>query len=87
MSIPRLELTAAVLSMRLDLLLQKELQIPPCILAFWSDSNAMFHITHNTRKRFPVFVANRVPIIEHPTNFFNRKYISSKANPADMRQD
>ena len=83
-SIPRLELTAAVLSVRLDILLQKELQITACTSTFWSDSTAVLHIIHNSRKRFPVFVANRVSIIERHTDVSDWKYIPSKANPADI---
>ena len=49
MSIPRLELTAAVLSVRLDILLRKELQITACTSTFWSDSTAVLHIIHNSR--------------------------------------
>ena len=59
-SIPRLELTAVVLSVRLDKLLRKELQITACTSTFWSDSTVVLHIIHNSRKRFPVFVANSV---------------------------
>ena len=83
-SIPRLELTAAVLSVRLDILLRKELQITACTSTFWSDSTAVLHIIHNSRKRFPVFVANRVSIIERHTDVSDWKYIPSKVNPADI---
>ena len=83
-SIPRLELTAAVLSVRLDILLRKELQTTAITSTFWSDSTAVLHIIHNSRKRFPVFVANRVSIIERHTDVSDWKYIPSKVNPADI---
>ena len=83
-SIPRLELTAAVFSVRLDILLRKELQITACTSTFWSDFTAVLHIIHNSRKRFPVFVANRVSITERHTDVSDWKYIPSKVNPADI---
>ena len=83
-SIPRLELTAAFLSVKLDILLRKELQITACTSTFWSDSTAVFHIIHNSRKRFPVFVADRVSIIERHTDVSDWKYISSKVDPVDI---
>ena len=83
-SIPRLELTAAVLSVRLDILLRKKLQTTACTSTFWSDSTAVLHIIHNSRKRFPVFVANRMSITERHTDVSDWKYIPSKVNPADI---
>ena len=44
----------------------------------------MLHIIHNSRKRFPVFVANRVSIIERHTDVSDWKYIPSKVNPSDI---
>ena len=44
----------------------------------------MLYIIHNSRKRFPVFVFNRVFIIERHTDVSNRKYIPSKINPANI---
>ena len=53
-NIPRLELTAAVLSVRLDILLRKELQVTACTSTFWSDSTAVLHIILNSRPFVPV---------------------------------
>ena len=65
-SIRRLELTAAVLSVRFHLLVTKELDLPNCSCVFWTDSTATLQCTQNNTKRFPVFVANRLAIIcEH----------------------
>ena len=83
-SIPRLELTAAVLSVRLDILLRKELQVSACTSTCWSDSTAVLHNIHNSRKHFPIFVPYRVSILEHHTDVSDWKYIPSKANCADV---
>ena len=82
MSIPRLELSAAVLSVRLDIFLRKEMNIFDSS-TFWSDSTAVLQIIRNSKKRFPVFVANRVSVIERHSNISSWKYVPSGLNPAD----
>ena len=66
-SIPRLELTAAVLAARLDELAKRELKIPLDSF-FWVDSTAVLYCIRNITKRFPVFVANRLATIESLSN-------------------
>ena len=66
-SVPRLELTVAVVSVRLEQLVKKEIGIPDIKSVFWTDSTAVLHIPRNTTKRFPVFVANRLAVIETHT--------------------
>ena len=83
-SIPRLELTAAVLSVRLYLLVTKELDLPNCNCVFWTDSTATLQCIQNNTKRFPVFVANRLAIICEHTSTNSWKYVPSKLNPADF---
>ena len=84
MSIPRLELSAAVLSVRLDIFLRKELRFNNGSSTFWSDSMAVLHIIRNSRKRFPVFVANRVSVIERHSDITDWKHVPSSLNPADI---
>ena len=83
-SIPRLELTAAVLSVRLCQIVQKELNLPNCRSVYWTDSTAVLQIIHNETKRFPIFVANRVVVINEHTEIKSWKYVPSKLNPADF---
>ena len=83
-STPRLELTAAVLSVRFYLLVTKELDLPNCNCVFWTDSAATLQGIQNSTKRFPVFVANRLAIICEHTSTSSLKYVSSKLNPADF---
>ena len=84
LSIPKLELTAAVLAVRLDILLRKELKLDNCISTFWSDSTSVLLTIKNTTKRFPVFVANRIPIIESHSNVTDWRHVPSELNPADL---
>ena len=83
-SIPRLELTAAVLAVRLTEKMQRELNLESCISIFWCDSTAVFNCIKNRTKRFPVFVANRLAIIEQGSDPNNWHYLPSKLNPADL---
>lgn len=66
-TIPRLELTAAVLAVRVDLMLRSELQIPLQESVFWTDSTSVLKHIKNEDKRFHTFVANRVTTIREAT--------------------
>ena len=57
-SIPRFELTAAVLAVRLNALVKGELNFDVCRSYFWVDSTAVLLSILNRSKRFPIFVAN-----------------------------
>ena len=82
-SIPKLELTAAVLAVRLSCLLKAELDLL-VVSTFWTDSTAVLHCIKNNTKRFPVFVANRLTIIEQNTELDCWRHVPSNLNPADL---
>ena len=67
-SIPKLELTAAVVSVRLEQLVRKELCLINCKFFFWTDATAVLQVIKNASKRFPIFVANRIAIIGEHTS-------------------
>ena len=67
-SIPRLELTAAVLAVRLNALVKGEVKFDVCQSYFWIDSTAVLLSILNRSKRFPTFVANRLAIIEQSSD-------------------
>ena len=82
-TIPRLELTAAVVSTRVSLALKQELDYQDIIEVFWTDSQVVIGYIHNESKCFHTFVANRVQEIRHHTKPEQWHYIASKSNPAD----
>ncbi|XP_025760779.1 uncharacterized protein LOC106097018 [Oreochromis niloticus] len=82
-TIPRLELAAAVLAVRLDKMLSVELKLNLSESVFWSDSTTVLQYIANTTTRFKTYVANRVSIIHALTKVEQWRYISSKLNPAD----
>ena len=59
-SIPRMELVAATLSVKQSALLRKELQYPDMKEAFWTDSQAVLGYIANESKKVKIFVANRI---------------------------
>ena len=59
-SIPRPELNAAVLSVKMACLLKKELKLEEIKEWFWTDSKVVIGYIKNYARRFKTFVANRV---------------------------
>ena len=82
-SIPRLELTAAVLAVRLDELMSKELEKPQDSSFFYADFSAVLFCTRNATSRYSVFVANRLAIIDEHTDVHKWRHIPSSLNTAD----
>ncbi|XP_030609336.1 uncharacterized protein LOC115796980 [Archocentrus centrarchus] len=82
-TIPRLELTAAVLAVRIDRLLKAELQLKLENSTFWTDSTPVLKYIQNETKRFHTFVANRISFIREATAISQWRYIDTRQNPAD----
>ena len=82
-SIPRLELTAATLSVRVSDMLRKELDIPVASEEFWTDIQVVVSYISNEACLFKTFVANRVQFIRENTKVQQWHYVSSQSNPAD----
>lgn len=66
-TIPRLELQAAVTSVKVGLQVRRELRLTDVHEFFWSDSKVVLGYIANERRRFHVFVANRVQLIQDST--------------------
>ena len=66
-SIPRLALTAATLSVKVSDMLRSELVIPVSSEEFWTDSQVVLGYISNDPRRFKTFVANRVQFIREIT--------------------
>ena len=63
MTIPRLELSAAVVVIQLDKMLREELDITVDDSIFWSDSTSVLQYIRNESRRFHTFVANWISVI------------------------
>ncbi|XP_060596964.1 uncharacterized protein LOC132750911 [Ruditapes philippinarum] len=84
LSIPRLELAAAVLAVKLYQLVTQELDIEIHDTIFWTDSMIVLGYINNVKKRFKTFVANRLSYIHDVTTPKDWRYVPSKLNPADL---
>ena len=83
-SIPRLELTAATLSVEVSTFIKRELKIDNIKETFWSDSKVVLGYIRNNSKKFKVFVANRIQQIQAGSKVDQWKYVPTKLNPADF---
>ena len=83
-TVPRLELTAAVLSVRISRFLQEELKLQNVTEVFWTDSMVVLGYIANEARRFHVYVANRVQEIRNHTEPSQWRHIATDDNPADL---
>ena len=83
MSTPRLELTAAVVSVKIACLIRKELNLGNIAERFWTDSQVVLAYIRSTTKRFKVFVANRAQKIQEHSDANQWKYEKGRDNAAD----
>ena len=65
---PRLELMAASLSVKVGYMLQNELSFEELSEVYWTDSQAVLGYINNDTKRFHAFVTNRVQLINDHTD-------------------
>lgn len=83
LTVPRLELLAAVLSVKVDSLLRYEIRLPLEKSVFWTDSTTVLQYIASCAGRFKTFVANRLNVIQEACTIEQWKYVKSKLNPAD----
>ena len=83
-TIPRLELTSAVLAVKVSLMLEKELNYTNLQHYFYTDSKVVLGYISNSSKRFHVFVSNRVGFIQAHTTASQWSHIDGKSNPSDV---
>ena len=83
MTIPRMELSAAVLSTRLDKLIREEIEYAIDSSVFWTDSTCVLRYVENDERRYQTFVANRVSAIREQSLPSQWRYVDTKLNPAD----
>lgn len=82
-SIPRLELCAAVLAAEVAELVQQELSTTIHEVNFYTDSKVVLGYICNEERRFQVYVHNRVERIRHSTQIHQWHYVPTHVNPAD----
>ena len=82
-SIPRLELQAAVLATRVCKMLREELGLNIDRTFLWTDSEIMLHYLKNEKRRLQTSVANRVEKIKEHSPVHYWSHVTGTLNPAD----
>lgn len=82
-TIPRLELMASVLAVRLSNLIRAELDWNIDYITFWTDSTTVLQYIRNENRRFQRFVATRLEEIHEHTTPEQWRHVPGAVNPAD----
>ncbi|KAI3374356.1 hypothetical protein L3Q82_005959 [Scortum barcoo] len=82
-TIPRLELSAAVVSVKMSSMLKEELGFSDAEEFFWTDSKVVLGYIRNEARRFHTFVANQVQKIHLSSVPQQWSYVPTNENPAD----
>jgi len=82
-SIPRLELAAATVSVKVADVIKEELEYEDVEDHYWTDSKVVLGYISNESRRFHTYVANRVQLIQDHTTTPQWHYVETKSNPAD----
>ena len=83
LTIPRLELQAAVMAVRMSQTIQKELDVIPSQITYWTDSTTVLSYIKSQGTRFHTFVSNRVAEIKEVSDLKCLKCLK----PGDMSLD
>ena len=78
-SIPRIELTAATMSVKISKMLKNELDIHVNDEIFWTDSKVVLGFINSDARWFKVFVANQVQQMRHHTDPNQWHYVESSS--------
>lgn len=83
-TIPRLELCAAVLGVEISQIIHDQLDIDPTDIHYNTDSKVVLGYIYNRTKRFYTYVSNRVLQIHKVSSPDQWSYVPSEHNPADQ---
>ncbi|GAA6087284.1 uncharacterized protein LOC120720149 [Tachysurus ichikawai] len=83
-TIPRMELIAATMASRMDVIWKKELHLQLQDSVFWTDGASVLKYIKNETSRFKIFVANRVTEILKASQASQWRYVDTASCPADV---
>ncbi|XP_068987590.1 uncharacterized protein [Bombus flavifrons] len=84
LTIPRLELSGALLLASLMSLIKKSLNIKISRTVYWTDSTIVLQWIKSSPHMLKTFVANRVAEIQTKTNIDDWRHVPTNDNPADL---
>jgi hypothetical protein len=82
-TIPRLELSAARVAVKVSTLFNIGLSYENIVNVFWTDRKVVLGYISNDSRRFQVFLAHRVQQIRNATSPQQWNHVESGDNPAD----
>ena len=75
-TVPRLELNTATVAVRVNAMIQRELEIPVNKTVFWTDSTTVLRYINNESARFKTFVANhQVEVIHDGSHAYSFNFL------------
>lgn len=83
LTIPRLELCAAVMAVEMSEVICEEIDHPINKISFYTDSKVVLGYIYNQSRRFYVYVNNRVRRIRESTTPEQWHFVTTDQNPAD----
>ena len=83
-TVPRLELTAAMVSVKIAAMLIDELKFNDLKVYYWTDSKIVLGYILNGKRRYRIYVANRKELINTYTKEIQWRYIDTEDNPSDL---
>nr|XP_043069443.1 uncharacterized protein LOC122322106 [Drosophila bipectinata] len=85
LTIPRVELSGAVLATKLATWIQQQLHVPQMRVTvyYWSDAMIVLHWIYGDPCRWKTFVANRIGSIQEVSSASQWGHVSTQDNPAD----
>ena len=82
-TIPRMELSAAVLSTRLERMIREALEYGIEESFFWTRSTCVLRYADNQDRKYQTFVTNRVSAISEQSSPTQWKYVETDLNTSD----
>lgn len=83
-TLPRLELQAAVLGVKVAEFIKNEAKIPIVRTYMWTDSQITLHWVRSTSREYKTYVANRVEQIHELSEPADWRWCPGASNPADL---
>ena len=83
-SVPCLELVAAVLAAKLRKLVRKELSVNIDEVFFWTDATVVLRYLNNSSSHFEALVGNRIELLHTLTAVAQRRCVPTSDNPANI---